>query len=237
MNRSRLATYAIGIAVATALTGCGGSDGGDGGDGGSSDFADEKPADIVAATQKAMGDLESLSISGETSADGETANLDLQLSSSGDCTGTISFDTTGTIEILGVGEDRWFKGDESFWSTTGIPDTSSVLDKWVIDAQDDFAQFCAIDDFVGEMFQDDTDETFTSKGIESLDGDDVIAIEQDDATEGISTGYVLVDEPHYMVKVEKEGDNGGTITFSGFDEEFEVTAPSADEIVDLDQLG
>jgi hypothetical protein len=232
MKHSKLATYAVGIAVAAALAGCGGSD-----DGGSSDFADGKTADIVDAASKAMGDLESLSISGETKQGGESATLDLQLSSSGDCTGTISFDTTGTIEILGVGDDRWFKGDESFWSTTGIPDTSMVLDKWVIDAQDDFAQFCNVDDFVGQMFEDDTEETFKSKGTDSVDGDDVVVVEQDDAEEGVSTGYILVNDPHYMVKVEKEGDDGGTITFSGFDEEFEVTAPGADEIVDLDQLG
>ncbi len=231
MLRIRLATYAMGFAVAATLTGCGGSDDGGG------DFADEKPADIVDEAKKAMGDLESLVISGETKAEGESAALDLQLSSAGDCTGTISFATTGTIEILGVGEDRWFKGDEAFWSTTGLPDVSAVLDKWVVDGQDDMAQFCSVDDFVGEMFEDETDETFETKGTESLDGEDVVVIEQDDAEEGVSTGYVLLDEPHYMVKVEKEGDDGGTITFSDFDEEFEVTAPGADEIVDLEQLG
>jgi hypothetical protein len=231
MRRSRLATYAMGIAVVAALTSCGDSDGD------SSGFADEKPADIIDASKEAMSDLESLTISGDTRADGGAANLELQLSSSGDCTGTLSFDTTGTIEILGVGGDRWFKGDEAFWSTTGIPDTTAVLDKWIIDAQDDFASFCTIDDFVGEMFEDDSDETYEVKGTESVDGEDVVVIEQDDTEDGISTGYILVDEPHHIVKIDKEGDDGGTITFSGFGEKFEVTAPSADEIVDLDQLG
>ena len=145
---------------------------------------------------------------------GQSASLDLQLSSSGDCTGTISFATTGTIEILGVGGDRWFKGDEAFWSTTGLPDMSAVLDKWVVDGQDDFAQFCAVDDFVGEMFEDEADETYVIKGTESVDGEDVVVVEQDDAEEGVSTGYILLDEPHHMVKIDKEGDNGGTITFS-----------------------
>ncbi len=242
MRRSRLAAYAMGIAVAAALTGCGDSDGDsgdDGGDdgGGSSDFADEKPADIVAAARDAMADLESLSITGDMRTDGQPASLDLQLSDSGDCTGTLAFDGTGTIEILGVGGDRWFKGDAAFWSTTGLPDTSQLLDKWIIDGQGDFATFCAIDDFVEEMFEDDADETYVVTGTESVDGEDVVLVEQDDAEDGVSIGFIRVDEPHHMVRIDREGDNGGTITFSGFDEEFVVTAPSADEIVDLADVG
>lgn len=233
MRRTRLTTYAIGVALAAALAGCGGSDGAS--DGGA--FADGKPADIVAAAEDAMGDLQTLTVSGETRADGETGTLELQLSTSGDCTGTLDFDQTGTIEILGVGGDRWFQGDETFWSTTGISDTSVVLGKWVPDAQGDFAEFCAIDDFIGGLFHDDSEETYTSKGTETLAGDDVVVIEQDDSEEGISTGYILADEPHRMVKIVKEGDDGGTVTFSGFDEAFDVTAPDAEEIVDLSQLG
>lgn len=231
MRRSRLTTYAITVAVAAALTGCGDTDGG------SSEFADGKPADIVEAAKSAMGDLQSLSVSGETRADGEAGTVELQLSNSGDCTGTLNFEQTGTIEILGVGGDRWFQGDETFWSNTGVSDMSLVLNKWVSDTEGDFAEFCAIDDFIDGLFDDDSEETYTSKGTESLDGDDVVVIEQDDSDEGISTGYILADEPHRLVKIVKEGDNGGTVTFSGFDEEFEVTAPAPDEIVDPSQLG
>ena len=150
---------------------------------------------------------------------------------------SLTFDTNGRIEILGVGDDRWFKGDQAFWTSTGLPDTSAVLGKWIVDGQDDFATFCTIDEFVDEMFEDDTDETYEAKGTESVAGEDVVVVEQDDTEEGVSTGYIRVDEPHYMMKIDKEGDEGGSIEFSGFDEEFEVTAPSADEIVDLDDLG
>jgi hypothetical protein len=36
-----------------------------------------------------------------------------------------------------------------------------------------------------------------------------------------------------MVKIEKQGDEGGSVAFSEFNEEFEVTAPSDDEIAQL----
>ena len=233
MKRNRLAAYAVGIAVAAAMTGCGGDDDG----GGDSDFADEKPADIVEAATTAMGELDSLRISGEMASEDQSGTIDIQLSNDGDCTGSLSFDQSGTIEILGVDGDRWFKGDEEFWSSTGIPDTSVVLDKWVSDAQGDFAEFCTVEDFVGGLFEDESDEEYETKGTETVDGDEAVVIEQDDAEDGVSTGYVLVDEPHYMVKIEKEGDEGGSVAFTDFNEEFEVTAPSDDEVVDLSQLG
>ena len=44
---------------------------------------------------------------------------------------------------------------------------------------------------------------------------------------GTSTGYVLVDGPHYLLKIERtEGDDPGKVEFSEFDEEFDVEAPS-----------
>lgn len=232
MKRSRLATFAIGIAVATALTGCG--DDGDSGD--STDFADEKPADIVEAANEAMTGLESLKVSGEMRTEGQVATVDFQLGTDGNCTGTLDVGT-GVIEVLGTGGDRWFKGDEAFWSTTGIPDPSVVVDKWVIDAEGEFEQFCDVDEFVDSLIEDDSEETYEVTGTEEVEGEEVVVIEQTDDEEGVSTGYIRTDEPHYMVKIDKEGDEGGSVTFSEFDEEFEVTPPPEDEIVDPSTLG
>lgn len=232
MMRSKLATYAMGFAVAAALTGCGDDD--DSGD--SKDFADEKPADIVDAARAAMTELEALKVSGEMRSEGQAASIDFQLATDGNCTGTLDIGT-GVIEVLGVGGDRWFKADEAFWSTTGIPDTTAVVDKWVIDSEGEFAEFCDVEDFVDGLIDDESEETYEVKGTEDVDGEEVVVIEQTDDEEGVSSGYIRTDEPHYMVKIEKEGDEGGAVTFSEFDEEFDVTAPSDDEVVDLNQLG
>jgi hypothetical protein len=235
MKRSTLATYAMGIAVAAAMTGCGGDDEGGGSSGES--FADRPATEIVDAAGEAMKELDSLIITGDMTTEGQQASIDVQLSNDGNCTGGLTLDQSGAIEILGVDGDRWFKGDEAFWSNTGIPDVSAVADKWVIDAEDDFAQFCDVEEFVSSLFEDDSDEEYEAKGTESVDGEDAVVIEQTDSEDGVATGYVLVEEPHYLVKFEKEGDEAGSATFSGFNEEFEVTAPSDDEIVDLSQLG
>jgi hypothetical protein len=230
MKRSRLATYAIGIAVAAAMTGCGGDD--DGGDD-SSDFADKSAADIVEAATEAMGGLESMRVAGEMTSEAQQGTIDMQLGSDGNCTGSLALGETGKIDILGVDGERWFRGDEAFWSTTGVPDPSAVIGKWVADEGDDFAEFCSVEDFVEGLFTDESEEKYESKGTDSVDGEDVVVIEQDDTEDGVSTGFILADEPHYMVKIEKEGAEGGSIAFSEFDEDFDVTAPSEDEIAQL----
>lgn len=235
MKRSRLATYAMGVAVAAALTGCGGDDG-DGGSSDSGDFAEQSPTKIVDAATEAMTGLESLRITGDMTSEGQQASIDVQLSNSGDCTGSLEFDQN-KIEILGVEGDRWFKAAAAFWTGAGVPDPSAVADKWVIDAEDDFAEFCDVEDFVDGLFEDDSDGKYEVTGTESVDGEDAVVVDQTDSEDGLSTGYILVEEPHYLVKIEKEGDEGGSVDFSAFDEEFEVTAPSEDEIVDLSQLG
>lgn len=224
------------LVVAATMAGCGGDDSaGNGDDGG--DFVDRSATDIVDVASEAMGELSTVKVTGTIEADGQPGSIDVQLSNNGSCTGTFVLGGTGTIEILGVGDERWLQGDETFWTSAGVPDLSLVLDKWVVDSDGDFEQFCDIEEFVSSLFEDDTDETFEVSGTEDLDGEEVVAIEQDDSEEGLSTGYIRVDEPHHMMKIEKEGDDGGSVVFSQFDEELEVSAPSDDEIVDLDQLG
>lgn len=136
--------------------------------------------------------------------------------------------------------------DEAFWRATAGSSADQVIslvgDKWVvIPAEDDsFNTFCDVQDLLDQMLKDDDEDksTYSKKGTEDVDGDETIAIDNKDPEDGTSTGYVLVNEPHYLVKIEKtDGEDTGSVTFSDFDEEFEVEAPGDDEVVDLDQLG
>ncbi len=111
----------------------------------------------------------------------------------------------------------------------------------MLPAEDDsFDQFCDVSSLLENLLKDDTeagDSTYTKTGDDQVDGQDVIKVDNKDS-KGTSTGYVLVDDPHYLVKVEKtEGDDTGSVTFSAFDEKFDVAAPPDDEIVDLSTVG
>lgn len=234
MARIGLALAALGTAA--VLTACSGDDGGD--------FAEGNADDIVAEAKSDMGDLEAVKVSGAVDNDGQEVQIDIQASSDGDCTGSIGVDD-GTAELLGVGGETWMKPDEAFWSSFAGENAQAVLsavgDKWVVIPEDDdsFNTFCDVDLLLDELLKDEDDgSTYSNEGTEELDGEDVVAIDNEDPEDGTSTGYVLVDDPHYLVKIEKtDGASTGTVTFSEFDEEFEVEAPAADDVVDLSTLG
>lgn len=232
MTRIGLAVASIGMAA--ALTACGGGD----------DFSEKSGQQIADASKKAMGGLDAVKVSGTVMTDGQEVTIEVQTNDKGDCTGSIATGG-GTAELLGAGGKIWFKPDEAFWRASAGDTADQILavvgDKWVVvpSSGDGFDEFCDIDDLMDELIESEKDDgdTYKKKDVEDVDGDDAIPVERKSDDDGISVGYVLVDEPHYLVKVEKtDGDDTGKVTFSEFDKEFDVTAPAADEVVDLDNL-
>lgn len=223
MKRSRLATYAMGMAVAVTMTGCGDS------------FADEPTKDVVAAAAKAMGDLESVHIDADITTDGTEVVMDLSLSTAGNCEGSVALNGGG-LEVLRVDGDGWFKADDAFWETQAPEQAAQIIEltggKWVVDTTGEYTSFCDLEGFLDEIATPDDDEDYEKDGTAEVDGDDAVKIKSDD-----STTYVATDEPHHILKVEGSGDDDGEATFSEFDEDVEVEAPSDDEVIDLEQLG
>ena len=234
MNRIGLAVASVGL-VAAALTSCS-SD---------SSFADKDGDEISKDAKDAMSDLTAVKVAGTISSDGQDTNIDLQTNTDGDCTGTIGVGE-GSAEVLGVEGQFWFRPDEAFWRQNAGAAADQILaivgDKWVVvpAGEDDFEQFCDLDQLLDELLEDsssDDDAKFTTGDTEDLDGEEVVAVDRED-DDGTSTGYVRVDEPHYLVKIEKsEGEDTGSVTFSELDEDFEVEVPADDDVVDLNSIG
>ncbi len=229
MTRIGLAVASVGMAA--ALTACGGED-----------FTEKPAEDIVQASKDAMSDLSAVKVTGSISSDGQEIDLDMQTNSDGKCVGSISIDG-GSAEIVGVDGTTWFKPDQAFWEATAGETAEQIMalvgDKWVlVPAGDDgFSEFCDLDELLDQLLEDEDDDdkaTFTTGEVEELDGEDVVPVEREDAEDGVSTGYVRVEEPNYLVKIDKtEGEDTGTVTFSEFDEEFDAEAPAEDDVVDL----
>jgi hypothetical protein len=229
-----LAALGLGAAV---LTGCG-SDG----DGGS-DFEGQSADKIVTQAKDDMGKLKSVRIVGSITSDDQEIELDLQLSTDAECTGTVGLGG-GSTELLGTDGSVWMKPDEAFWKAFAGGSAEQVMsvvgDKWVVmpsGSDSSFAEICDLDELFDELLQDDDDTEYSKTGDDEVDGEKVLAIESKD-DEGTSTGYVLADSPHYLVKIEKtDGDEPGSVTLSEFDEPVEVEVPADDEVVDLNSLG
>jgi hypothetical protein len=228
------AVAALALLGVLGLAGCGGSDDKDGGD---SDFAKQSGDKIAADAKADMKDLDAVKFSGEITSSGGTTTLDVQASSAGDCTGSIGVGG-GTAEILAKDGTNWFKPDEAFWRANAGDSADAIMsavgDKWVLDTDSNFAQFCDIDAFFDNLFKDEQGAgKYQTTGTDEIDGQQVIKVEQSDDN-GTSVGYVLIDGDHYLLKLERtEGDEPGHLEFSDFNEEFDVTAPADDEVIDL----
>jgi hypothetical protein len=233
MKRSRLATYAMGIAVAATMTGCGGGsdDGGDGGSG----FADESASDIIKAASADMGDLKSVHLGADITSDGSTITMDLTLDTEGNCQGTVGIGT-GSAEVLSADGSAWFKADEAFWREQAGDQADTVLslvgDKWVVDTSSQFSSFCDLDGLLEDIGDPEDVEDAKTDGTEDVDGAEAVKIVgTEDSSE--TTVFVATDEPHYILKVEVTGDEEGEAAFSDFDEDVEVEAPAEADTVTL----
>ena len=232
MTRIGLAVASIGMAA--ALTACGG-----GGD----DFTEQSGSKIADSSKDAMEKLKAVKVVGAVKTNDQEVALDIQTNNDGDCTGQIEVGG-GKAELVGVDGKVWFKPDAAFWKASAGDSADQIVaivgDKWVVVPSDGggFDEFCDIDDLLDELLtDDDEDASAYKKGrTEEVDGEDAIAVEHKD-DEGTSTGYVRVDAPHYLVKIEKtKGDDTGSVTFSEFDEKFTAEAPADDDVIDLDSL-
>jgi hypothetical protein len=233
MTSPRLRAVAA-LSVLVLAAGCGGKD-----DSGDSAFAQES-GDKIADTAKAeMKKLDSVKFSGEINSDGDAIKVDIQTSSAGDCTGSIGIGD-GTAEVAAKDGTNWFRPDEAFWRANAGESADAIIaavgDKWVLDTDANFSQFCDLGAFFDGIFKDDGKGTYKTTGTDTIDGKDVVKVEQTD-DDGSATGYVLVDGKHYLVKLERtEGDQPGALEFSEFNQDFEVDAPSEDEVIDLNSV-
>jgi hypothetical protein len=69
-----------------------------------------------------------------------------------------------------------------------------------------------------------------------IDGHEGVRLEYTTAA-GDGTAYVRADAPHYIVRMEIDGELPGQMVFSEFDEPLVVEAPPPDQVVDLDDFG
>ena len=227
------------LSVLLLAAGCGGGDE-DSGGGSGGDFAKQSGDEIAAAAKADMKSLDSVKYSGEIRSSGSSISLDIQASADGECTGTIGIGD-GTAEVLATGGENWYRPDEAFWRQQAPDDADAIIaavgDKWVIDSDASFSQFCDLEAFFDNIFKDEADGgAYKTTGTDEVDGQQVVKVEQSDE-DGSSVGYVLVEGDHYLLKIERtEGEDPGKLEFSEFDEDVEVEAPSADEAVDPSTL-
>ncbi|WP_028654544.1 hypothetical protein [Nocardioides sp. J54] len=235
--------------LALGLAACGdddsGSDGGGSGTGSSStrDYRDTPIDEIGEDVEEAMDSLETVHLAGNFIDDeGQKILMDVTVSRSGDCEGSMTIEGVGSMEIISVGGASYFKADDAFWQSQG-GDQASVItgligDKWTTDSTDPegFAELCDLDELLSELSSDDVaGDGSKVTGTQDVGGKETVTVSftSDDGNAG--TAYVAADDPHYLLRMDVREE--GAMGFSRFDEPLDVQKPADAEIFDLASLG
>lgn len=206
-------------------------------------FAEETVRTITAEAEKAMTALTSVRLEGTLVLDGQSTSLDMFLTDSGACEGSVSVRGAGTLRIKSVQGKSWMKPDAAFWRTyagESAPKLREIVgNRWVVLPGDDrgLREMCDLDKVLSEAGPADDDPKAEVLGTEKVAGQEAVRVRtRTDAGEDL-TAWVRVDDPHHLLAMEvAEGKESGSIRFSDFDAEQPVEPPAADDVVDLEQL-
>jgi hypothetical protein len=231
-----LGAVVLGAALAASLAACGSSS--------SSSFADKSPASIKAAVEKDMATLTSLRLSGSLKDNGDNITFDLASDTDGNCAGTFGTGD-GQAQVLSVGGVSYMKADDAFWRAQAGAGADQVIallqGKWAKLPADSggnpFAEFCDLDNFIGQLFKkDDSSEKVTKGKVTKVAGKDALEIVVVDS-DGTNHVFVATEGKHYVLKAEKSGSSqDGTLTLSDFDKKVDAQQPADTEVVDMSTL-
>lgn len=234
-------------AAAVVLAACGGSDADDRDRRAAviavTDFADRPPATVAAAAASAMKGVSAFRVVGDVEVDGQTVGLDVAGNTDGDCQGAVTA-SGQRIELLGVDGTLWAKMRPATLSRL-VPGLTKdahdlIAGKWVTSPglEDSLRTVCDIEQMRDQLVRDLSDaSTFSTSGTGRVRGDDVVKLHLLAPGNADEIAYVLIDQPHYVVKVEQRaGEDVNTATFSEFNRHVDVDAPAADDQVDLGRV-
>jgi hypothetical protein len=233
MTTTRTAGILAGAVV--LLAGCGGS---------GNDFASKSPQAIASAASADMKNLKSLRLEGDLTSSGQKIGIDMQVTTSGDCQGSIVLDGS-TAQIASSGGKAWMKPDKSFWEKQAPAQATQIEavvgDKWVlIPSSSGLDQACDLSKLLSKFGNPTSDpsDAPTSATADSVDGQDAVRLSGQGSDGNPVTAWVSTQDPHYILKLEMtSGSEPGTITFTDFDQPVSVKTPAADDVVDLSSLG
>ena len=157
----------------------------------------------------------------------------------GACTGTASVGQ-GSVSLLGTADGQWFKADVEAWHEISAERGDELIeaagDKWVKDEGYEFANLCFFQNVLDSMLGTEAPSRVVRDRHRRSGRAACRAAAEHQQRNGAALASVLVDEPHYLVALQRTDDTDGAVgrtTFSEFGEQVDATAPAPNEVVDL----
>ncbi|MEU9854850.1 hypothetical protein [Streptomyces sp. NPDC047974] len=248
-NRKLWATAAICLTVVAGVTGCGKGD-----DKAADPFAGLSADDIAKKAVETTKAATSVHMKGEGKDDGKDMTLDFSVDDKGTCQGTMSMGGGGKAEVMRTGGFSYMKGDDAFYKGTAGEDGSSAEEagaiatllngRWMkLPADDadsnDMGEFCDLKAIFADMDKETETTGLTREADADVDGTATVVLKSKADKKGETTTlYVAKDsaKPYILRSVTAGGDEPGTVTLSDYDKPLNVTAPPADQVMDMEAL-
>ena len=172
--------------------------------------------------------LDAFHLRGEIRDEAGSTLMDLSLRRDNDCQGRLQIPGwTEPADFIVAGGRDYLRGSAEFWGD----DAEQYAGQWV--STGDLASYC---DFESRLapFTKEIDEELTSKdGLADVDGTETVRVSTPTPT-GRLRAWVEVAEPHHVLRLTLTGGRDtGELDLSAFDEDVEVEAPPAAEVVEF----
>jgi hypothetical protein len=230
---SRAAPAALIVAAACGVAACGGG-------------APADPLASMSASQimtKTLADLKAVSsvqYSGVASDSGQDISLNLAITKTGSCRGTMSEPGSGSLKIVATGQTMWLQMSAKFWASQGMTssgEANMLAGKYISVPESNpsmgaFSELCSpsglASNFKGKG-------TLKKEAESTIDGQKVLAIE-DSANNAVA--YVTDTATPELVRVTGSGsDRGDIINFTGYGDTVQITAPPSSDVINGSKLG
>ncbi|GAA4916369.1 hypothetical protein ACFPM3_21540 [Streptomyces coeruleoprunus] len=242
-----LGLTACGPGGTSGTSGSGGSRGGSGAAAtkASGPFADLSGPQILNKAIKATKTASSVTLDMDVKNGEGPMKAYLALNTKGECAGTITMGTAGTMELIKTGDKAYFRVDEAFLRSENKDEspeeTEAILKelkgRWMkSDASDPETkkdlEMCELDTMLAEF---ETGLNFARKGEETtVDGRKALKLTESDG-KSTTTSYVATEGEPYLLKIVIQGgDEPGTILFRDYNKPVVAKAPAAKDVLDLD---
>lgn len=239
--RTRVASLLSVFAVLAVLAGCGGGNSEPAAPTSSTPTAvslEGLTADeVLAAARTAAQSATSVRVKGSISQEGQSIDVDLELSGVARGAGSVMLDG-GRIDLVRVGNDIYFKADEKTLTDTVAAGDAAIVKliagryvKATVDTPG-FADFAGLLDFVeftrGALTPDGPITRVAGKPV---GGTPTVGLQQ-----GAGTLYVADNGTPFPLRIESASDPGG-VTMSDWNAKVAISPPAADDVINVAALG
>ncbi|NML52785.1 hypothetical protein HHL19_08070 [Streptomyces sp. R302] len=209
------------------------------------------PAEIADRAVDATRSADSLRMTGQVVSEEQDLDVDFSVDDQGSCQGRIGVDE-GDAELRRLDGVTYMKGDEAFWrismTAQGVPENQIapvielVKGRWLKIAPGqagsaDLGEICDLDSLLDDLGKDRDGRSGLTRGPDrEIDGTPVATLVEKESGETTTVSVAQEGKPYIRQVVRTGGDEPGSMTLSEFDRPVKVTAPPADETVDLSRL-